>query len=62
MVHSITEIWGYDREFCSSSSSTRTSQKPYNIESCNLVHINIPKRLHILKILYIIKLTINYKK
>ena len=41
MVPSITDVWGYDREFCSSSSSsspsspsssTRTSQKPYNIE------------------------------
>ena len=37
MVPSITDVWGYDREFCSSSSSSsssrRTSQKPYNIES-----------------------------
>ena len=39
MVDSITDVWGYDREFCSSSSSSsssssrRTSQKPYNIES-----------------------------
>ena len=46
MVPSITDVWGYDREFCSSSSSTRTSQKPYNIESRNLVirYISIFRR------------------
>ena len=36
MVPSIIDVWGYDRGVCSSSSSsssTRTSQKPYNIES-----------------------------
>ena len=34
MVDSITDVWGYDREFCSSSSSsssTRVTQKPKNI-------------------------------
>ena len=36
MVPSITDVWGYDREFCSSSSSsssslTRVTQKPKNI-------------------------------
>ena len=32
-VHSITDVWGYDREFCSSSSSSSThvTQKPKNI-------------------------------
>ena len=52
MVPSITDVWGYDREFCSSSSSssssssTRTSQKPYNIESQKLVirYISIIRR------------------
>ena len=48
VVPSIIDVWGDDREFCSSSSSTRTSQKPYNIESGNFVirYISIiPKRL-----------------
>ena len=58
VVYSITDVWGYDREFCSSSSSpsssssssssssTRTSQKPYNIESRNFVirYISIFRR------------------
>ena len=40
MVYSITDVWAYDRKFCSSSSSpssTQTSQKPYNtvMKFCN---------------------------
>ena len=34
MVPSIVDVWGYDREFCSSSSSpsSRVTQKPNNIK------------------------------
>ena len=44
MVHSITDVWGYDREFCSSSSSsssssTRVTQKPKNINKLNFVRM-----------------------
>ena len=59
MVPSIIDVWGYDREFCSSSSppsppppspSSRVTQKPNNIKVmkfCKNVDIHNAKRLHI---------------
>ena len=56
MVPSIIDVWGYDREFCSSSpppspSSTRVTQKCNSIilmKFCKNVDIRNPKRLVIL--------------
>ena len=43
MVPSITDVWGYDSEFCSfsSSSSTRVTQKP-KMKFCKNVGIHGP--------------------
>ena len=55
MVPSIIDVWGYDREFCSSSSpsssdSTPITQKLNNkvMKFCHNVDIRHPKRLVIL--------------
>ena len=58
MVPSIIDVWGYDREFCSSSPSpsppppppSRVTQKPNNIKLmkfCKNVNIHNAKRLHL---------------
>ena len=50
MVPSIIDVWGYDREFCSSSSSfpSRVTQKLNNMmKFCRNVDIHNVKRLHI---------------
>ena len=54
MVPSIIGVWGYDREFCSSSppssSPSRVTQKPnkYKVmKFCKNVDIHNAKRLHI---------------
>ena len=50
MVPSIIDVWGYDREFCSSSSPRHLTQKPQQnkvMKFCKNVVIHNVTRLHI---------------